>query len=347
MSSYSFQPKTKTNGKIFRKILPKHVPLNLNYNGPKSHFFNPQSQGVKKTNEKLDISKSKSPNTSLNLTHQQPIITNRKFLKVSSLSRSSNAGHKSRSLNNTTYNESFNDSILSTKNKSISVRHKCASDRTKKSSSRLSPSPMSRTSYRPGGHQSPFIEINHSKKVIHHHRGRSGGLQTISHSHTTSINTSKVNTISATNQKKKTKLNIFVNGHKKQTAQPSSSKMISPFSKKSLPNFTNKNSSKINKLNTLTKVGSTPNQDRDTTTSSDSGPLYINQRMIKKPNSRVSSATCCSATSINPRVMKKIRCMHDLSKTGMYGEDKKVNQDNYFIFKNFGRSFENIYMGVW
>ena len=38
--------------------------------------------------------------------------------------------------------------------------------------------------------------------------------------------------------------------------------------------------------------------------------------------------------------------MHDLSKTGMSGDEKKVNQDNYFIFKNFGNSFENIYMGV-
>ena len=38
--------------------------------------------------------------------------------------------------------------------------------------------------------------------------------------------------------------------------------------------------------------------------------------------------------------------MHDISKTGMSGEEKKVNQDTYFIFKNFGDSFENIYMGV-
>ena len=32
---------------------------------------------------------------------------------------------------------------------------------------------------------------------------------------------------------------------------------------------------------------------------------------------------------------KKIKCMHDLSKTGLSGDDKKINQDNYFIFKNF------------
>ena len=48
----------------------------------------------------------------------------------------------------------------------------------------------------------------------------------------------------------------------------------------------------------------------------------------------------------NPNNIKKIKCMHDLSKTGMSGDEKKVNQDTYFIFKNFGNSFENIYMGV-
>lgn len=30
----------------------------------------------------------------------------------------------------------------------------------------------------------------------------------------------------------------------------------------------------------------------------------------------------------------------------MAGDDKKVNQDNYFIFKNFVQGFDNIYMGV-
>ena len=43
---------------------------------------------------------------------------------------------------------------------------------------------------------------------------------------------------------------------------------------------------------------------------------------------------------------KKIKCKHDLSKTGLSGDDKKVNQDNYFIFKNFVQGFDNIFMGV-
>ena len=43
---------------------------------------------------------------------------------------------------------------------------------------------------------------------------------------------------------------------------------------------------------------------------------------------------------------KKIKCMHDLSKTGLSGDEKKVNQDNYFIFKNFVQGFDYIFMGV-
>ena len=43
---------------------------------------------------------------------------------------------------------------------------------------------------------------------------------------------------------------------------------------------------------------------------------------------------------------KKIKCMHDISKTGLNGDDKKVNQDSYFIFKNFVQGYDNIFMGV-
>ena len=47
-------------------------------------------------------------------------------------------------------------------------------------------------------------------------------------------------------------------------------------------------------------------------------------------------------------VIKRIRCMHEFSKTGYAGEDeKKINQDNYFVFHNFVNSSENIFMAVW
>ena len=43
---------------------------------------------------------------------------------------------------------------------------------------------------------------------------------------------------------------------------------------------------------------------------------------------------------------KKIKCIHDISKTGLSGDEKKVNQDRDFIFHNFVSGFDNIFMGV-
>ena len=43
---------------------------------------------------------------------------------------------------------------------------------------------------------------------------------------------------------------------------------------------------------------------------------------------------------------KKIKCIHEISKTGLAGEEKKVNQDRDFIFHNFVSGFDNIFMGV-
>lgn len=47
-------------------------------------------------------------------------------------------------------------------------------------------------------------------------------------------------------------------------------------------------------------------------------------------------------------VKKKIRCMHDFSKTGYAGEDeKKVNQDICFNFRNLANNDKYYFMGVW
>ena len=46
-------------------------------------------------------------------------------------------------------------------------------------------------------------------------------------------------------------------------------------------------------------------------------------------------------------IRKKILCMHEFSKTGYAGEDeKKVNQDNYFVFRNFVNNVNYIFMAV-
>ena len=52
---------------------------------------------------------------------------------------------------------------------------------------------------------------------------------------------------------------------------------------------------------------------------------------------------------LGPSVVKKrIRCMHDFSKTGYAGEEeKKVNQDIFFNFRNFSNNDKYYFMGVW
>lgn len=90
----------------------------------------------------------------------------------------------------------------------------------------------------------------------------------------------------------------------------------------------------------------------------------INQHHIKNKDKDKDKATTSSDTLITKEMTPKIqrlesplnkvvkskkiiKCMHDLSKTGLSGDEKKVNQDTYFIFKNFSNHWDYIYMGVW
>jgi hypothetical protein len=45
---------------------------------------------------------------------------------------------------------------------------------------------------------------------------------------------------------------------------------------------------------------------------------------------------------------KRIRSIYELSKIGFSGYGvKKINQDNYFIFKNFNDDPTSLFMAVW
>lgn len=51
---------------------------------------------------------------------------------------------------------------------------------------------------------------------------------------------------------------------------------------------------------------------------------------------------------IQGAVKKKIKTIHEFTKVGFSGYGvKKVNQDNYFIFRNFSGNPNYIYMAVW
>jgi hypothetical protein len=48
------------------------------------------------------------------------------------------------------------------------------------------------------------------------------------------------------------------------------------------------------------------------------------------------------------QIKKTIKLIHEYSKVGFSGYGvKKVNQDNYFIFKNFVNNPNHIFMAVW
>jgi hypothetical protein len=55
--------------------------------------------------------------------------------------------------------------------------------------------------------------------------------------------------------------------------------------------------------------------------------------------------------NISEKFKKSIKSIQELSKTGFSGEGnpKKINQDNFFIYKNFLNNIYNnaIYFGVW
>jgi hypothetical protein len=44
---------------------------------------------------------------------------------------------------------------------------------------------------------------------------------------------------------------------------------------------------------------------------------------------------------------KTIKSIHEFSKVGYSGSSKKVNQDAFFIYKNFAGNTNHIYLGVW
>ena len=109
---------------------------------------------------------------------------------------------------------------------------------------------------------------------------------------------------------------------------------INPFPKKTVLVIQDKDSNS-NLIQSNYKVKETQNQTSITINNNISNNFTLNPNdYIKKDNNNIKNNK------------KKIKCIHDLSKTGLSGDEKKVNQDTYFIFKNFGNGFDNIYMGV-
>ena len=232
-------------------------------------------------------------------------------------SNSLNTSH----INNTSLNDSsmrkFNH--ITTSNKLIQNRRAKTPNIPQKSSSKLNWVSLS-------SRASPNINTKHITKI------NSTNNNTLNKAK--SPFTSKLNMVTNNNYQRKIQhrnfqpKNIFSKYKPKQTSTVIIASEASKMNNASITNktvFANSNNISV--------------PEKDNSTSSDS-----TNNKSKEINREISQGKIDKKISKNK---KRIKCMHDLSKTGLAGDEKKVNQDNYFIFKNFNNDFENIFMGVW
>ena len=70
--------------------------------------------------------------------------------------------------------------------------------------------------------------------------------------------------------------------------------------------------------------------------------IKLMSQCLFKPKCSVNKDQLSNNTSSHETI-KTIRCIHDITKTGFSGtETKKVNQDNFFIYKNFNSNPNSI-----
>ena len=106
----------------------------------------------------------------------------------------------------------------------------------------------------------------------------------------------------------------------------------------------NINLNMINKFNENSKIESN-NSIIITGIKTDNNTMPIIQ--IKSNNEKEKNVMNKKELNDSKEIRKKILCMHEFSKTGYAGEDeKKVNQDNYFVFRNFVNNVNYIFMAV-
>ena len=281
-------------------------------------------------------------------------------------------GKRSSSLNNSYHKKhSLNDSWLTTKNANNSLVNKYKQraktpNMTKINSSKLNVSKLNLNSHSMGA--SPNIKkssnINNNSKHINNDIKRvqpKGGFIKRNIFAGFKNKNNKLSHASSLNSSSKQSTTFIIH-------EDNNSKMISKV---------NNNNNKYVYSNNSNNNNVNQPIDKETTISSDSGNVTKktsnlmlsssgnDNNVIKKEGNHVSyndniNNTYMNVTNENFELnnktnqmlpnghyIKKIKCIHDLSKTGLTGDEKKVNQDNYFIFKNFNNSISNIFMGVW
>lgn len=350
----------------------KHSTLYLNYSNPKR---NNNLQLSKSTNRSSSAKqKVNHPIKQISLSHPKNQNKNFMFVKAPSkiprkeisVKTSHSSSVKTTSLNNSYFKpSSVNDSIQSGKNLNItaSARKKNMNraktpNMKKLNSSKMNVSKLNLSSLSMGASpnirkinvgvnnsnkdQSPFrreiINSNHNKNVKKFFASknifksmtlkRRQTSMIITHEENIKMNKNKIiNTTTSTN-------NTTNNINSKTTAN-------------SIPTANSFN----NNITPIVNNNKIENADKYTNILEEESNMQIMNKIQQKSQSlsksKEKSNTSLNSIDNNTKVIKTIKCMHDLSKTGMSGEDKKYNQDRCFIYPNFNNSKDNIYMGVW
>lgn len=321
--------------------------------------------------KQLSTSNPKNQNKNFLFTKSNSISQRKNTTTKSSLS----ASRKSNSLNNSYFKpQSVNDSLISRKNLNItsSARKKNQSraktpNLTKLNSNKVNVSKLNLSSLSMGA--SPNLQKINLNSSNNHNDKEASPFKKEMHN---------INKPKKIIPKHFTGKNIFASKLKMMNVnRKKTPKRIITFEENSKMNKstfninmnTTSTNNTTNNINNKSIVNSLPTNNNNLT------PILINKKSLinnentnasgsttdigltTQLNSKISSAKSNSNKDYNNslivekgkdiKIIKTIKCMHDLSKTGMNGGDKKYNQDRCFIYPNFNNSKDNIYMGVW
>ncbi len=129
-------------------------------------------------------------------------------------------------------------------------------------------------------------------------------------------------------QKSKSKTNIQTNSNNKNNNNNNKNEIK------------NLNSNLLEKLNTSLNI-SPSNENFSFKIENNTNSSFSDTIIINNINNNINN------NSTEKKILKKIKCMHEFTKTGFAGEDeKKINQDNFFVFHNFLNSSTYIFMAI-
>ena len=356
---------SKSNNNIFKQ-LSKGKSINNNYHSPisRNHKIKidrsktPTNESLKiknsnNNNNKLNRSTTPMPKSKISLKNSRIIFKNDKIFNSKNIGQKSPLlGLKNRNLLlsksrpqkmnlkeglNMHYNNYFKSKNIfakfsAPKNKrkvitiNMNINQNFLSTSSKINNDDTNNKTTSRTA--PLSDQTNYINNNNTNNDLHNNNNSSNDINNI------------------TNSNSNKNINYNINDINNKNISDNNTNSIKDKNKNTnyiIDNCNNSNSfsiiNKINKFNNISKIESNSSLIIKAIPKAEV-IIVDDDKMQKKEENKV---------NINSpkQVRKKIICMHEFSKTGYAGEDeKKINQDNYFVFHNFVNNLNYIFMAV-